>query len=271
MNWFWLIVGLLVGWLVEWVIDWIYWRRGSSDNAAELENLRAQNRRLRADLDAATGSVNKIKAEAADVNGKLSAALSDGGTLRADNARLQAELQALRDSAASQTDASAELTRLRARMNVVKGAAASLDDQVNALVSERDALKGENERLHAQFSAGASAAAAGSNQFATQQLSSAEVQSALELERLRAENERLQAELSALYSRPRRDPLIDINGIGPVIEKRLFEAGIFTFEQLAEESPEHLREIARLQSWQEADPAAWIVEARERAAQKSGS
>ncbi|MFN8481095.1 MAG: hypothetical protein U0074_25045, partial [Kouleothrix sp.] len=159
MNWFWLIVGLLVGWLVEWVIDWIYWRRGSSDNAAELENLRAQNRRLRADLDAATGSVNKIKAEAADVNGKLSAALSDGGTLRADNARLQAELQALRDSAASQTDASAELTRLRARMNVVKGAAASLDDQVNALVSERDALKGENERLHAQFSAGASAAA----------------------------------------------------------------------------------------------------------------
>ena len=61
----------------------------------------------------------------------------------------------------------------------------------------------------------------------------------------------------------KRDPLIDINGIGPVFEQRLFEAGIYTFAQLAALAPERVREIIAPQSWQKIKPEAWIAEARE--------
>jgi hypothetical protein len=53
MNWTSLIIGLLVGWIAEWIIDWIYWRRRSEDGSIELQNMRSQSKRLRADLDAA--------------------------------------------------------------------------------------------------------------------------------------------------------------------------------------------------------------------------
>jgi predicted flap endonuclease-1-like 5' DNA nuclease len=60
----------------------------------------------------------------------------------------------------------------------------------------------------------------------------------------------------------RRDPLIDINGIGPVYARRLFDAGIYTFEELAAQSPARLRELVGAKAWQDADTAAWIAEAR---------
>ena len=60
-----------------------------------------------------------------------------------------------------------------------------------------------------------------------------------------------------------RDPLIDINGIGPVYEQRLFDAGIYTFADLAAQSPARLRELVGAKSWQETETEAWIAEARQ--------
>ncbi|NJM08292.1 hypothetical protein HC891_22095 [Candidatus Gracilibacteria bacterium] len=62
---------------------------------------------------------------------------------------------------------------------------------------------------------------------------------------------------------PQGDPLIEINGIGPVFERRLYEAGVLTFDQLAQTSPEQLRTIAAVEEWQEIDPEAWIREAQQ--------
>lgn len=56
------------------------------------------------------------------------------------------------------------------------------------------------------------------------------------------------------------DDLTQINGIGPAFASRLNEAGITTFADLANQSPEELREAARIAGGQ-ADPAEWIVEA----------
>jgi predicted flap endonuclease-1-like 5' DNA nuclease/predicted nuclease with TOPRIM domain len=74
----------------------------------------------------------------------------------------------------------------------------------------------------------------------------------------------LQGELHGLRTAipARRDPLIDINGIGPVYEERLFAAGITTFAQVAEQNPDRLREIVAAKEWQDIDPEAWIAEAR---------
>ncbi len=57
------------------------------------------------------------------------------------------------------------------------------------------------------------------------------------------------------------DDLTRIHGIGPTYARRLREAGIFTFAALAEQEPEQVRQIAKIQPWQVADPVAWIAEA----------
>lgn len=60
------------------------------------------------------------------------------------------------------------------------------------------------------------------------------------------------------------DDLKQINGIGPVYEKRLNAEGINRFADLAQQTPERLREIVGLQSWHAADPQEWIDQAQSR-------
>ena len=56
------------------------------------------------------------------------------------------------------------------------------------------------------------------------------------------------------------DDLTQIDGIGPTFARRLGEAGITTFAQLAALSPEKAREITRVTV--QSDPADWIAEAQ---------
>jgi predicted flap endonuclease-1-like 5' DNA nuclease len=58
-----------------------------------------------------------------------------------------------------------------------------------------------------------------------------------------------------------RDPLEKIDGIGPVYEQKLIEAGIKTFAQLAAASPSRINEIIEPQSWQHIDVMKWRREA----------
>ncbi|MEZ4868146.1 MAG: helix-hairpin-helix domain-containing protein [Caldilineaceae bacterium] len=63
------------------------------------------------------------------------------------------------------------------------------------------------------------------------------------------------------------DDLEAINGIGPVYAGRLHDAGIQTFAQLAELSPDQIREIiGPIRSGHMIDPEKWIAEARQLAA-----
>lgn len=85
-----------------------------------------------------------------------------------------------------------------------------------------------------------------------------------DLESARLEINRLQSQLSTSPAAltPTADQLQEIHGIGQVFAKRLNDAGILTFAQLAELSPERLREIIQPQEWQSLDFAAWLTQAR---------
>ncbi|NDJ86240.1 MAG: hypothetical protein GYB66_10170 [Chloroflexi bacterium] len=57
--------------------------------------------------------------------------------------------------------------------------------------------------------------------------------------------------------------LTDIKGIGPVFSGILHEAGIHTFEDLAELSAEELDALLKLPKWRKVDTQDWIDQARE--------
>ncbi len=85
---------------------------------------------------------------------------------------------------------------------------------------------------------------------------------------LQAENARLTEQFAALR-RMARDRLIDINGIGPVYQEKLYAAGVDTFDDLAAMTPEQVQAIIQPEKWQDIDAAAWIAEARRRAGEKA--
>ena len=59
------------------------------------------------------------------------------------------------------------------------------------------------------------------------------------------------------------DDLSEIQGIGPAYARRLNDAGITSFSQLAEADPESLIEITGVSRW---DPKDWKTQARDLAA-----
>ena len=62
------------------------------------------------------------------------------------------------------------------------------------------------------------------------------------------------------------DDLTAIHGIGKSVASRLNEAGIFTFAELAAQTPDTLNQLAALADWEHADTATWIADARSRLA-----
>ncbi|HVN16338.1 MAG TPA: helix-hairpin-helix domain-containing protein [Anaerolineales bacterium] len=60
---------------------------------------------------------------------------------------------------------------------------------------------------------------------------------------LETKKKRRASKSKPIQNRQGQDNLQAIRGVGPVISKRLNEAGIYTFEEMAELTPEELQEI----------------------------
>lgn len=90
-----------------------------------------------------------------------------------------------------------------------------------------------------------------------------------QLREARKEIEDLRAQLAQAGTAPigptsterASDPLSRINGVGNVYAARLNEAGIYTFSDVAQSSPEHLRDIIQPAEWQAVDFESWIEQA----------
>jgi predicted flap endonuclease-1-like 5' DNA nuclease len=96
-----------------------------------------------------------------------------------------------------------------------------------------------------------------------------------EATRLQSELTRAETDLGVLQSRldslstrrpSSQNPLVQIQGIGQVFSQRLNAAGIYTFAELAAQSPDAVRAIiGTTRGGAMADPEAWIAEAKQRA------
>ena len=83
--------------------------------------------------------------------------------------------------------------------------------------------------------------------------------------------DQLRAEINSLAGKVSTDTdyLERVKGIGVVFARRLNEAGIQTFEQLAAQTPGRIREIINPEEWQKIDPESWIAQAKEFAQQNA--
>ncbi len=82
-------------------------------------------------------------------------------------------------------------------------------------------------------------------------------------QKLNYDNWRQQAAiLSQQPPSPAVDDLTRIQGIGNVFARKLQDAGISTFAQLAAQSPEHLAAICQAPDWRKPDYQSWIYQAQ---------
>jgi predicted flap endonuclease-1-like 5' DNA nuclease len=263
----WLVLGLLLGWLIEWVIDWVYWRR-RRENAVD------------------TSGVRQAGAERTQLRDALASA-------QADNKRLQSELQAANelaqrrqgdiDSLNSRLAEAGDHDQFQAELNAATALAQQRQARIDELEERLARMQADDEEFQAGPEArrpptvpGAGARGTTSPNLATIQLSREDMASFTPPADQPAADgpdtndaQRLQEREVPQPDTRRRDPLIDINGIGPVYERKLFDAGVYTFEDLAALTPEQVRTIIAPQRWQEIDAASWIAEARQFAQKKA--
>lgn len=241
MDWlWWLTLGALIGFLAEWIWDWIWFRRrqqtvstGSADVDTQLRGMRGERDKLAADLRACGDRSNRLESEIAPLRSRI----GELEPLQARVGQLSAEINGL-DSRAR--DLSAENEQLRADL------AAS-----NSLRNRIGELSDENVRLRTQLEGAQASTVVQLDTAAAPVLGLA---AAGIVERV------IGADDSNL--RVTRDPLVDINGVGPVYEQRLFDAGIYSFEQLGNLSADEIRAIIKPESWQNIEPETWIAEAK---------
>ena len=89
-----------------------------------------------------------------------------------------------------------------------------------------------------------------------------------ELRELQAKIEAKEAQLDALkadfdeYIETHPDELADIKGIGRIYQWKLRDAGINSYAQLAQTTPERIEEILDVPAWRKVEPESWIEQAK---------
>ena len=91
----------------------------------------------------------------------------------------------------------------------------------------------------------------------------------VDLAAIKADAMRLAAEtgtMGVMWDGSEPDDFTVFEGIGPVLERRLYAAGICTYEALAAATEQLLDRIGQLPAFQRPNYAAWIEQAHERLA-----
>ena len=231
----------------------------ASEDLEEVETLRIQQaesqreiERLRASLAASTAQNERgsaVNLENNELRARLGSAENE--LLDTNNRLVAADVQ-LQNVTDQLTD-----HRIRADM---------LEKELAALKGDgKDLLTVESTQLRAQLDA--------ANNHIEQlqgELNAGKADMAL-INVLRAENEELRAQAggsvlpksATIAVGQTSDRLQMVNGIGNVFARRLNEAGVRTFVELASLSADQLVEIVQAKPWQNIDPDGWIAQAAE--------
>jgi predicted flap endonuclease-1-like 5' DNA nuclease len=260
----WLTLGALIGFVLAWIWDWFWFRARrrvvSTEVDTQISTLAGERDKLTADLRACGDRRTALEGELKGVRADLATAQASAGELPGFRARvgelegLNAQLRA--DLDAANTDLSAA-QRWRARVGELEGLNAQLQTDLDAA----------NAKLAAQTNVAAGAALGGTALGLAADASGNGGDSQLVSE-LRSYNLAMHDELDATrrtlarFAAGRGDPLIDIDGIGPVYQNKLYDAGVVSFDQLAAMHPDRVRSLVAPNALFELDTGDWIEQAR---------
>ncbi|MGB1249747.1 MAG: hypothetical protein ACPG8W_03875 [Candidatus Promineifilaceae bacterium] len=233
----------------------------ASEDMDEVEALRIQQaetqreiERLRANLAAATAQNERgsaINLENNELRARLGSAENE---LLDTNNRLVASDVQLQNVTDQLTDQRIRADMLEKELMAIEG------NGKNLLTAETTALKAELDGSKQQI-----------HQLQTE-LSASKSDIAL-INVLRAENDDLRTRLDSeapaaspvttpvVNAKASNDRLQTVNGIGNVFARRLNEAGIHTFVDLAGLSTDRIIEIVQAKPWQNIDPDGWVAQA----------
>lgn len=297
IDWWWLIVGIIVGWIIEWVIDWLFWRRDDEKLRAKLSQAEAENSRLRAqvaDAEAKAGRLAQLERDSKLCQVKLSDAEETVERLRGEFNALALETPPDEDCLERLEGVGSDFARRFNGAGIVTFAqlAGTQPERVRQAIQPEAWQKIDPPGWIARAQEFARHKVEASQRIRTQFDETERMRE--KLAQAEAENSRLQAllaeceekstalgavaadhsrfaggevSLSQLAGRPsrsippRRDNLEIIDGIGPTYAKRLNEADIFSFAQLAELTPAQIRDIIKPAAWQKIEAESWISQA----------
>ena len=137
----------------------------------------------------------------------------------------------------------------------LRSALAEAEDKLQAASAAAQQSKNDLSALRAQLQAA--------------KVREAELQRKLDAASIEIDKLKQRLEATAVETRAevitldKRDDLERIDGIRPVYEQRLFDAGIATYAQLSVTSPDDLQGIIQPAAWQHVDFERWIEEARQ--------
>jgi len=250
MNiWIALLGGIILGWVIEWIIDWLFWRRG-------IAGFYATEGQLRNELAIA----QQQRSEAVDAYSALQNSLNEESASKSAIETRMSEIEV--GKVVSEQQLAAAEQQLAATQQELEEALAALKIATQPKRDDLEQIDGIG-RVYEQklFDAGI-------NTFAhlaitpvarLQEIIQPAAWQNLNFESW-VEQARKCAEVVIFDTLPYR--LEEINGIGPVIAKRLNEEGIMTFYDLAHTTEKRLREIVPQRGGLKYDFAAWIKEAR---------
>ena len=276
MDAFALLIGFGAGVVTMAIVYSLAVKSGSKKELAEL-----QSRLARAEAEAAR--VATPSAPEAAINSETRA------TLMSELGEKTVELADLRKRTADYNALKAEITELRPKIEALALAEAELDlsrahaqrlrEELARVSAEAAALGSENSKLSADLTSHRDRLAAVERTTSTLMAHLQGVprpESATNGTTHEPEPERAPIDPSKVGPLPlapmavvtmgaEPDPLGQIAGVGPVFEKRLWDAGIRTFADLAATTPDQVLAIIRPEHWQQIEPEPWIAEARARA------
>ncbi|HXV98160.1 MAG TPA: helix-hairpin-helix domain-containing protein, partial [Anaerolineae bacterium] len=274
---FWIIVGVIIGWIIEWVIDWLFWRRPDGQALEKLALAENENRRLQAQLGDAEATAEQLRTELNAVAGQ---APQEEDVLERIKGLSSSFAQRLHEAgiftfaqlAESNSDRVRQVANPAEWQNVdpdswVAQARDFADEKAGAsqrilmeyhereqLQEKLAQLEAENGRLQV-LAAGSAGLAVAEHEAESRAVSAGEADLTLAAVRPALD---VQPDVTPT----RRDRLEAIEGVGPAYAKKLNEAGIFSFWQLGEQTPERVHEIINPKDWQKIEPESWIDQAR---------
>ena len=261
--WLALLLGILIGWVLEWLLEVWFFRRRRLECQRRLADVEARLRTRDEELRR-----EKIKTRALEDQLAVSLAVAPAIIAAVEPPAvevkvLQVEVLSPEEEVAA-PEVQAELAEVEIAAPVIEAELPEVEIAAPVIEAELPEVEIAAPEVEAELPEVEIAAPEAEAELPEVEIAAPEVELAAP---------EVQAELpEVVVAMPDGTAVADdfepFKGIGPVFERRLYDAGICTYQALADATVEQLAAICKAPAWRTPDYANWITQAKELLAQQ---